>query len=601
MPGKTVLCHVAGIALCLACAGCDKMTFPPMFFPTTQPEADQIPPEIAGTVAEYASVVAGGEMLLDGHGLVVGLGNKGSSEVPPQLKKYLIEYMLKQKVGSALSDTSGITPSQILADKDTAVVRMIAAVPPGAPKGWIFDVRVSALSRTGTRSLDGGTMLPFPMFQAIGEGVAPSSGARAWAMAEGGVFVNPFLDSRKSSDTALFRQGRLIGGGKVLQARPVRLVMREPDYARCNLIQKRINQRFGGSISIANATNPSTIELKIPAAYDNDYEHFLELVVHLPLQSEPGRWDARAREIADEMRKARANCEGLALVWEAMGPQVIGVCRTQYASKNPTASFYAARTGLRLKDDMAGEVLVRFASSSGSPFQVPAIEELGRQPWMPRSVIPLRKLIDDDSVLVRIAAYEALVKLGDTSLITRTDFNGEFSLDVVTSRRGYVVYATQTHDRRLVLFGRDMAIVGQVFFSMPDDMVTIADKMVPVNAKGVVKDPKQLTEDEKTTVKREPRLMVFRTIPRTGGISEPFYSDFLVRSLVTTLGSRAEKDSDGKIKGLEFTYGQIVAILYRLCAVDKDIPAKFVLQQPPGRERIYGGAATAGRPDMPGE
>jgi hypothetical protein len=246
-------------------------------------------------------------------------------------------------------------------------------------------------------------------------------------------------------------------------------------------------------------------------------------------------------------------------------------------------------------------VVVRFAASAGSPFQVPAIEELGRQPWMPRSVIPLRKLIDDESVLVRIAAYEALIKLGDTSLITRTDFGGDFSLDVVTSKRGYVVFATQTHDRRIVLFGRDMSLVRQLFFTMPDDMVTIADKMVPVNAKGIVKDPKQLTEDEKATVKKEPRLMIFRTIPRTGGISEPFYTDFLVRSLVTTLGNRAERDAQGNIKGLEFTYGQVVAILYRLCEVDKDIPAKFVLQQPLGRERIYSGAATAGRPDMPGD
>jgi hypothetical protein len=132
-------------------------------------------------------------------------------------------------------------------------------------------------------------------------------------------------------------------------------------------------------------------------------------------------------------------------------------------------------------------------------------------------------------------------------------------------------------------------------------MVTIADKLVPVNDKGVVLDPRKLTEDEKPAVKRETRLMVFRTIPRTGRISDPFYIDFMVRSLVTTLGNRAERDPEGNIKGLEFTYGQIVAILYRLCEVDKDIPAKFVLQQPQGRERIYGGAATAGRPDMPGD
>jgi hypothetical protein len=583
MPGRTLLHTVVAGGLCLACGGCwleERL----LSKRADEPEARKVPPEVEGTVGEYASLVRGGSLLLDGHGLIVGLGKNGSSEVPPRLKKYLVEYMLKQKVGSALADAGGITPSQMIADKDTAVVRLVAVVPPGAPKGWTFDVRVSALSRTGTRSLEGGILYPFPLYLPTGEDVPPSSGARAWAQAEGPVFLNPFLDPNRPADAPRLREGRLIGGGKVLESRPLRLILREPDYARCNLIQRRLNQRFGQQQRIANATNPSTIELKIPLSYQDDYQHFLELLMHLPLQAGPGRWESRAKEVAEAMRQVGANHDGLSLVWEAMGNQVVGVCRGLYAAKSPAAAFYSARAGVRMRDRMAGDVLIRLAETAGSPFQVPAIRELGRQQWLVRSVPALRRRVEDASELVRIAAYEALVELGDNSLITRVEVGEKFTLDLVTSRRSYVIYATQSGEQKIVLFGKDMAVAGKVFFDVPG-LVTIADTMQKVEGKEA---PQR-------------KLMVFRTIPRTGGISAPFYTDFLVRSLIETLGRPARRGLDGKIEGLELTYGQIAAVLYRMCEVDRDIPARFVLQPPPGRERIYRGTPTVGRPDMPGD
>ena len=72
-----------------------------------------------------------------------------------------------------------------------------------------------------------------------------------------------------------------------------------------------------------------------------------------------------------------------------------------------------------------------------------------------------------------------------------------------------------------------------------------------------------------------------------------------MRSLVHKLGQPAERDADGEIKGLGLTYGQVVALLYRMCEVDKDIPARFVLQRPPAVQRIYRSTPTVGRPDMP--
>lgn len=627
MPAKALRRTVCGVlALLVLAGGCssDAMKDMDRFWKsmsrnpssrdaTPTLSAVKPPPDIEGTVAEYAGIVGGG-LLVDGHGLVVGLGKNGSADVPPGIRKYLTEYMLKQNVGSAMAEMSAVTPASMIADTDTAVARVIGIIPPGAPRGWRFDLRVSALSRTSTRSLDGGTFYPFPMHVASGEGQPPSTGSRQWAEAQGSVFINPFLDPTNRKDTIRYREGRIIGGGRVIESRPLRLMLREADYAMSNNIQRAVNGRFGSNtFKPANAKTATMIELKVPPAYADDYEHYLQLVLHLPLQTDPSKWEVRAMKIGQEIEKPEANAEGLAMVWEAMGPQVVNSCRQHYASRNPAASFYSARTGLRLYDDTAGDVLTQIARTAGSPFQIAAIRELGRHRRFFRSLGALRELIDDPSELVRIAAYEALAELDDKAVIQRETV-GDFELDLVASRRKYVIYATQAKTKRIALFGNKMQVARRVFFDMPNpfdpakSVVTIAEKEVDVDAMGRYVNVSKLTPAERArrVPHKQRKLMVFRSIPQTGGISEPFYLDHDVASLVRTMGNPAMRDKDFKIMGLDLNYSQVVAVLYRMCEVSKSIPARFVLQDLPGREKIYrdvesGGRPALGRPDMPGE
>ena len=224
-------------------------------------------------------------------------------------------------------------------------------------------------------------------------------------------------------------------------------------------------------------------------------------------------------QIGRAIEKPGVNADGLSLVWEAMGAQVVNSCRQHYASRNPSAAFYSARAGLRLADESAGDVLTQIARTTGSKFQIPAIGELGKHPRFYRSRTVLRSLIDDESDLTRIAAYEALVALGDTALIRRTRI-GEFDVDLVKSSRSYVIYAAQSGQERLTLFGSDMQVANRVFFDMPDPfnaalgMVTIADKMVDVDTEGKQVDLAKLTPTERANVKttRQLRLMAFRSL-----------------------------------------------------------------------------------------
>ena len=494
-------------------------------------------------------------------------------ELPPDCVQR--EYLAKHNLGSYRMGTMGATPDRILRDKDTSPILVGGAIPPGAPAGTRFDVFVTCLPQTQTRNLDGGHLMPIELRLAYGGVSHPTRITEIRGRATGPIFVNPFIDPSSPSESAKLRIGRIVGGGEVTSSRPARLQLRRADYATADLIQHRINERFRSGPKIANAMNRFVVELKIPREYRDDYQHFLELVMHLPVRFVSGTLEGDAREITALMEMPSANHAELALVCEAMGRQIVPIFQKLYTSKNPAAAFYAARTGMRLEDNLAVEVILRFAKSADSPYQVPAIEELGRHGRIIRGGLALRHLIDDPNERVRVAAYEAMVKRGDRSVVRRIDISEQFKLDLVATRRSYTIYVTQTSEPKIVLFGRDMTVARPIYFESSEELVT-------ANA----------FSNSKT-------LTVFRKIPRRGGISEPFQIDFMVRSLVKTLGSQAERGNDGKIMGLGLTYSQVVGVLYRMCKAG-DIPAKFVLQEAPGLQRIYQGAATVGRPDMIG-
>ena len=530
-----------------------------------------------GTVAEYAMLVGGGELPVRGYGVVVGLGKNGSAEVPRHLKESITQYLLKKKLGSWHAGTQDVTPSRFLRDMDTSVVLVEGAIPPGAPIGERFDVYVSSLPQTQTASLDGGILMPIEMRMAVSSSLSAEGKSKVWAMSGGPVFVNPFLDPTKAEDVAKFKIGRIIGGGVANRSRPIMLQLRQGDYARADLIQRRINQRFPGLRPVAVAKNPSTIEVNIPEDKRKDYEHFLRLVLHLPVRAGHGAWDIHARAIAEAIEQPGAKHEELALVWEAMGRQVIPVLQTLYASRNSPAAYYAARTGVRLGDQMAGPVVLRFAASANFAQQIDAIRELGNHPRLTQATPTLQRLLDDEqeTELVRVAAYESLLKRGDRTRITRYSVSGQFLLDVVRTRRKYVIYATQAGQPKLVLFGKDMPVSRELFYMSVDETLTI-------NAH-----------------KGADKLLLYRKIPRTGKMSDEFKIDFSVQKLVRTVGALPDLNEAGAPQGLALTYSQILRVLNDLCKRG-NIPATFVLQPRADVEKMYQGTTSIGRPDMPG-
>jgi hypothetical protein len=427
--------------------------------------------------------------------------------------------------------------------------------------------------------------MPLGLQFAFGGMSLPGQNTETWAQGRGQIFVNPFVDSMDPSQKSKLREGRIIGGGEVTRSRPIRLQLFRPDYSMAERIQRNINDRFSSTVYVrskdgkqfksANSLSRSMIDLNVPSEYENDYEHYLKLVLHLPVHYGQGGPEAFALKIAEEMKLPQANCEELALILEAMGRDIIEEIQKLYTFRNSSTSFYAARAGMRLGDPLATEAILRFAKTTDSPFQIPAIEELGRQSRLINALPLLRELLDSRNESVRIAAYEALRRRGDRS-VTQIPVGNNFTLDLVSTNGEYVVYATQTQSQRIALFGREMALHLPIFFETPGELITI------------------------NALQGEDKIRVFRKIFRTRSVSDPAVIDPSVAKLVELLGSKPEITSEGQAKGLGLTYSQVVGVLYRLC-LERNIPAKFVLQQRPDVQKIFKDAATVGRPDMPGD
>ena len=562
-------------------SGCDNTKSNAWHFPTptTQPSVSAAPPKAplwrAGTVGEVASLEGGMNIRVGGYGLVVGLGKGGSdmTGIPPQVVAYMKEYLLKKGISSPRHGTEKVSPEMVLRDPDTSIVVVASTVPALAPVGTRYDLSVQALPQSQTTSLEGGYLMVIDLFLAPGGTLAPTGGTQVLAEAEGPVFVNPFLDARKPGDLPRFREGRILNGGVVKKSAPIRLILRRADYGLSRLIQGRINERFPSRREkVANSISAQQIELTVPRENRDDYIHFLSVVLHTPLTAGAGASEAKAKEIVLALDAPGANYEELSLVLEAMGKTVLPMIKPLYSSTNSTTAYYAARTGLRLGDPDAMEVVIHHARDSLSASRLGAIEEMGRNPEVYRGVEDLRELVSDPVEPVRVSAYEAMIRRNERVVIQRTNL-GRFCLDVVKCKQN-TIYATQSGVAKVVLLGEGIGMQKEIYYTSTNGGVIINS-----TGKG----------DEMTVVRR---------LPGSNNYTPSLTVSRDVASLVRFLGSEPKAGDDGKYRGLGLSYSQIVGVLYGMCK-EHDIDANFVLQQPFDMQKINTLGPATVRPDLP--
>ena len=523
-----------------------------------------------GTIGSYSWFEGIGDLPVRGYGLVVGLGENGSRRCPARIRRRLsAEIRKKYGLGDARKGLDHISLEKMINAPDTAVVFVHGSIRPAALAGTKFDLTIQALPDTETTSLAGGRLYTCDLryYQQRGAGVVQEG--KVVARGEGPVFVNPFAQRESSATPVDLRTARIIGGGTNLKVRRVRVVLSSPSYAMAVNVQDKVNDRFGGGARIAVAESPSYISLKIPSEYQDRELYFLALVRHLYLSRETGFENRRALELAAEMPDLRAPHDSIGLALEGLGKSIRPVVRNLYTHALPHVTFYAARTGLRMSDDMAVAVLGEHALDPNSPYQEEAIRTLGETAGGSRASYPLWQVLNSNlDINARVLAYESLVGHQNT-VVDSKNIGNNFVMDHIPAPDGgEVIYCKVTAEPRIAIIGAPRCKT-PLFYRHAQGLVTLTADA----------GAQEITAIRQTA---------------SGRVSPPTTTSLEVTDLISLLGAKAGTDRFGKVNGLGLNYSQIIDVIASLCE-NGTIDAEFKIERP-GTVEITGPKRPTGRP-----
>ena len=484
------------------------------------------PPNLDATVGDFGELFQHSAVVVKGFGIVAGLAGTGSSECPPDLRKALVKYILRE-TGSGAQ----INPNKFIDSLDTAVVAIYGTIPPIASKGDRFDVRVVAFSSTQTTSLAGGTLYPAELKE-MSRMVSFDVYTAVFARAAGPVFINK-LDGNKGRTS-----GYVLGGGTVAEGVKLAIGLYKPGFLASAAVRNRINGRFGPKT--ARAINPGEIDLTIPAKYSNRKEQFLDMLRLLYLSDDAQLLSQRIDMLVGQLASA-SNKNNAEHALEAIGRPTLGKLRGLLASEDEMVRFHAARCMLSIGDDRALVVLREFAWDGGSTLRVPAIRAIGLNAKRNSAIPTLARLLDDSDFEVKFAVYQELNRLQDVS-VSRTVVANKFFIDHVTHRGPKTIHVSREGVPRIVLFGVPIRCSDNIF-------VESADKDIVINAR----------PDEKY-------VSVMRRLANRPKLVGPLLAGRDVSDIIQALcGDPDTERRPGVRQGLGVSYSDVISLLSKMC------------------------------------
>jgi hypothetical protein len=428
------------------------------------------PQHLRGTVGSMARLRGHQPLLVSGYGLVVGLDQTGSSEVPAELRQWLLQELRRGGFGSARLGTLAMSPERVLADDRTAVVSIEGLIPPGAVTGTRFDLLVRAVD-SQTTSLAGGTLYTFPL--AVGGLQNPQRFLSPLARAGGRVYLQPSSAGGPTAvpgelplpgaaavdDDDFQRSGVVLGGGRVTEPRTLELVLNQPSFRRAREIADRINERLPTSpeenYQTAEAESDLIIRLRVPRAFAQQPAELLGLIDHLFVRRGQNFEPQQARRMMDHLAQSPGDAESVRWSLQALGPNTIPVLRDFYDHDELPLRLTALRAGAYLEDERSSVHLRELATHDDPAVRLRVAQALVHLPRSLQGHRALTRLLSDPHEGVRINAYETLF-LNSDPIIDRLTVSGgrdiKFIIDRVPAEQP-LLYVTQTQVPRVVLFG----------------------------------------------------------------------------------------------------------------------------------------------------
>lgn len=478
--------------------------------------AKEVPDFLKYTVWEQTDLANASPMRVSGYGLVVNLDGTGDTRAPNPVREYMIKQMQKHGFGSSMTGLRTLSPEQVLNDpaKRTAIVRVDGFIPPGAHQGQPFDVQVSALENSNTTSLNHGELYETDLAPRGADPFNPGGGViNPWArVISGPIAINPAYALDDTSPTRnqklSMRYGVVMNRGVVAEERPIILKLRQPERRIARMIETRLNERFqdanderfsavGGfrGSRTAVAKDEGEVWLYVPQSYGNDWERFVGVAMHSYFNADASFSSLQARKLADIAREQgdKAPLLDISYCWEALGQPAVPALAELYNSPVQQVSYAAARAGAYLGDLGAQETLGRIARTPNHPFQTDAVAILGSLPSTAQLRLTIRGLLDSEQLLVRIAAYKAMLASRDPRVVSKeigarklppmpagspadlapTPPRGRFILDMIESDGPPIVYATRVGEPRIALIGRGAKVVSPAVMMALNNKLTI--------------------------------------------------------------------------------------------------------------------------------
>lgn len=234
-----------------------------------------------------------GESVLESYGLVVGLNGTGDkAKEAVATAKALANHMRQGGMEVTSID-------ELVAGRNVALVSIFCRIPEvGAKKGDKLDVIVAATGNGGTSSLEGGILVPVPLF-AAGKGQN-----KVWAWASGQLSVNANTPLRGT----ISRGAQMIDDVSMNVLEPggskIRLILNEPiaSFENAELIAGTLNNELTiEGETLARAVDAKTVEVLVPVYQKDNPQAFLADILSKSVPMSMIRTPARV--VIDETRK----------------------------------------------------------------------------------------------------------------------------------------------------------------------------------------------------------------------------------------------------------------------------------------------------------
>ena len=459
---------------------------------------------------------------LEGYGLVVGLKGTGSVECPQDIRTYLGQHI------QTLFPNRRIDVAQFMGGMDTAVVLVEGVMPVIASRNENFDVRVSALDGTQTTSLEGGWLLGTELKPVGTFGIA----TRIIANVKGTVYLDKFAVSPKNK-----RVGYVLAGGKVLDEYKVTLELKKTDFRTTNIIRNRINELFGDMT--AKVVLPGVLDVSVPAKYQRQKRRFISIIEMTYLTYNPTIISERINVFTQKLAALQdADMSEIAL--EAIGNQSLERLSILLTVANEEVRLRAARCMLNLGSDAGLATLRQMALDSASSYRIIALESIAAGARRNDTVRISQRLLRDNDIRMRLAAYEELRKLEDISVLQELVGNN-FYLEQVAQTPRNAIFVSRSGQPRIILFGGPIECSEGIFVRSSDGNITI-------NAPS-----------------GQSYVSVIRKHPRRPDVVIQLKSSFVLSDIIRTLCEKPKEEGKPGKGGLGVPYADVIALLKLMC------------------------------------